>query len=91
MESDYASQLDLIAKLRGLPQAEKYIESVPESFRGELLYRTLLANCASQNNLIASEKIFNKMKDLDLPLTVFACNQLLLLYKKLDKKEREIK
>ncbi|KAL2991522.1 hypothetical protein AAZX31_10G000700 [Glycine max] len=87
MESDYASQLDLIAKLRGLPQAEKYIESVPESFRGELLYRTLLANCASQNNLIASEKIFNKMKDLDLPLTVFACNQLLLLYKKLDKKK----
>ncbi|KAL3030921.1 hypothetical protein AAZX31_02G000600 [Glycine max] len=87
MESDYASQLDLIAKLRGLPKAEKYIESVPESFRGELLYRTLLANCASQNNLIATEKIFNKMKDLDLPLTAFACNQLLLLYKKLDKKK----
>ncbi|TKY53764.1 Pentatricopeptide repeat-containing protein mitochondrial [Spatholobus suberectus] len=87
VESDYASQLDLIAKLRGLPKAEKYIESVPESFRGELLYRTLLANCASQNNLSATEKIFNKMKDLDFPLTAFACNQLLLLYKKVDKKK----
>ncbi|CAJ1966972.1 unnamed protein product [Sphenostylis stenocarpa] len=87
VESDYASQLDLIAKLRGLLKAEKYIQSVPESFRGELLYRTLLANCASQNNLAATEKIFNKMKDLDLPLTAFAYNQLLLLYKKLDKKK----
>ncbi|KAL2323779.1 hypothetical protein Fmac_028158 [Flemingia macrophylla] len=87
MENDYASQLDLIAKLRGLPKAEKYIESVPESFRGELLYRTLLANCASQNNLPAMEKIFNKMKDLDLPLSAFTCNQLLLLYRKFDKKK----
>ncbi|KAK7393751.1 hypothetical protein VNO78_22315 [Psophocarpus tetragonolobus] len=87
LESDYASQLDLIAKLRGPPKAEKYIESVPESFRGELLYRTLLANYVSLNNLTAAEKIFNKMKDLDLPLTTFACNQLLLLYKKIDKKK----
>ncbi|XP_020235951.1 pentatricopeptide repeat-containing protein At1g80270, mitochondrial [Cajanus cajan] len=87
MENDYGSQLDLIAKLHGLPKAEKYIESVPESFRGELLYRTLLANCASQNNLSATEKVFNKMKDLDLPLSAFTFNQLLLLYKKIDKKK----
>ncbi|KAL9319469.1 hypothetical protein ACSQ67_015986 [Phaseolus vulgaris] len=86
VESDYASKLDLIAKLRGHQKAEKYIESVPQSFRGELLYRTLLANCASQNNLVATERIFNKMKDLDLPLTSFTCNQLLMLYRKLDKK-----
>lgn len=86
MESDYASKLDLIAKLRGHQKAEKYIESVPQSFRGELLYRTLLANCVSQNDLVASERIFNKMKDLDLPLTSFTSNQLLMLYKKVDKK-----
>lgn len=77
----------MIAKLRGLQKAEKYIESVPESFRGELLYRTLLANCVAQNNMMETERIFNKMKDLDLPLTTFTCNQLLLLYKKLDKKK----
>ncbi|BAT96701.1 Pentatricopeptide repeat-containing protein [Vigna angularis] len=86
-ERDYVSKLDLIAKLRGLQKAEKYIESVPESFRGELLYRTLLANCAGQNNMMAAERIFNKMKDLDFLLTTFTCNQLLLLYKKLDKKK----
>ncbi|KAE9595047.1 putative tetratricopeptide-like helical domain, pentacotripeptide-repeat region of PRORP [Lupinus albus] len=87
MEKDYASQLDFIAKLRGLQKAEKYLETIPKSFRGELVYRTLLANCVSQNNLIKAEGIFNKMKDLDLPLTAFACNQLLLMYKRTDKKK----
>ncbi|KAJ1436020.1 Tetratricopeptide-like helical domain superfamily [Sesbania bispinosa] len=86
-EIDYASQLDLIAKLRGLPRAVKYIESVPESFRGELMYRTLLANYVSQNNLKKAEETFNKMKDLNFPVTAFACNQLLLIYKRVDKKK----
>ncbi|KAK7345943.1 hypothetical protein VNO77_16559 [Canavalia gladiata] len=87
VEKDYASRLDLIAKLRGIPKAEKYIETVPKSFRGELLYRTLLANCASQGNLKKAEEVFNKMKDLSLPVTAFACNQLLLMYKRVDKKK----
>ncbi|KAK7279311.1 hypothetical protein RJT34_24359 [Clitoria ternatea] len=86
VEKDYASRLDLIAKLHGLYKAEKYIERVPNSFRGELLYRTLLANCASQGNLKKTEETFNKMKDLGLPVTAFACNQLLLMFKKVDKK-----
>ncbi|BAT96702.1 hypothetical protein LR48_Vigan02g000800 [Vigna angularis] len=62
-------------------------ESVPESFRGELLYRTLLANCAGRSNIMATERIFNKMKDLNFPLTSFTCNQLLLLYKNLNKQK----
>lgn len=87
VERDYASQLDLIAKLHGLHKAEVYIEKIPESFRGEIIYRTLLANCVTQNNLKKAEEIFNKMKDLEFPLTPFACNQLLLLYKRTDKKK----
>ncbi|CAL0300839.1 unnamed protein product [Lupinus luteus] len=87
MEKDYASQLDFIAKLHGLHKAEKYLETIPISFRGELVYRTLLANFVSQNNLRRAEEIFNKMKDLQFPLTAFACNQLLLMYKRTDKKK----
>ena len=86
-EKEYASKLDLIAKLRGLPKAEKYIEHVPNSFRGELLYRTLLANCASLDNLRKTEETFNKMRELGFPVTAFACNQLLIIYKKIDKKK----
>ncbi|KAK7290772.1 hypothetical protein RIF29_05450 [Crotalaria pallida] len=87
IERDYASRVDLIAKFRGLQKAESYIDAIPESFRGEIIYRTLLANCVSLNNLKKAEEIFNKMKDLGFPLTQFVCNQLLLLYKRNDKKK----
>ncbi|XP_059646078.1 pentatricopeptide repeat-containing protein At1g80270, mitochondrial-like [Cornus florida] len=87
VERDYASRLDLIAKARGLQKAENYIEKIPESFRGELMYRTLLANCVVANNVKKAEEIFNKMKDLEFPVTSFSCNQLLLLYKRFDKKK----
>ncbi|KAI3677933.1 hypothetical protein L6452_37207 [Arctium lappa] len=86
-ERDYASRVDLIAKIRGLQQAESYIEKIPESFKGEVVYRTLLANCVLSTQTTKAEKVFNKMKDLKLPLTAFACNQLLLLYKRTDKRK----
>ncbi|KAI3951734.1 hypothetical protein MKW98_013792 [Papaver atlanticum] len=73
-ERDYASRLDLISKIRGLVVVEHYIESIPKSVRGEIIFRTLLANCVSDEKL-------NKAK------APFACNQLILLYKKLNKKK----
>lgn len=87
VERDYAARLDLIAKVRGLQKAENYIEKVPASFRGEVIYRTLLANCVVANNAKKAEEVFNKMKDLEFPVSAFSCNQLLLLYKRLDKKK----
>ncbi|GLT28024.1 hypothetical protein SLA2020_029820 [Shorea laevis] len=86
-ERDYAARLDLIAKVRGLQKAENFIEMVPKSFRGELIYRTLLANCVFLNNGKKAEMVFNRMKDLEFPITAFACNQLLLLYKRHDRKK----
>ncbi|KAL4273360.1 hypothetical protein GQ457_13G010970 [Hibiscus cannabinus] len=87
VERDYASRVDLIAKVHGLQKAEDYIQAIPKSSRGEVIYRTLLANCVTSNHLKKAEEVFNKMKDLEFPITAFACNQLLLLYKRLDKKK----
>lgn len=87
VERDYASRLDLIAKVHGFYNAENYIEKIPKSFRGEVIYRTLLANFVAANNVKKAEEVFNKMKDLEFPVTSFACNQLLLLYKRLDKRK----
>ncbi|KAL8489317.1 hypothetical protein ACS0TY_024799 [Phlomoides rotata] len=86
-DKNYASRLDLIAKVKGLYSAENYIKQIPESFRNEKVYRTLLANCVSTTNVKKGEQLFNKMKDLGFPITCFACNQLLLLYKRTDKKK----
>ncbi|XP_043693741.1 pentatricopeptide repeat-containing protein At1g80270, mitochondrial-like [Telopea speciosissima] len=87
VERDYASRIDLIAKVRGIQKAEQYIGKIPESFRSEIIYRTLLANCVAATNAKKSEEVFNKMRDLDFPISGFACNQLILLYKRLDKKK----
>ncbi|EXB28632.1 hypothetical protein L484_003155 [Morus notabilis] len=87
VERDYASRVDLIAKVYGLEKAEKHIDRIPNSFRGEIVYRTLLANCVQAYNLKKSEEVFNKIKDLEFPITEFACNQLILLYKRTDKRK----
>ncbi|XP_022967740.1 pentatricopeptide repeat-containing protein At1g80270, mitochondrial-like [Cucurbita maxima] len=87
IERDYASHIDLIAKVRGLPRAEHYVEKIPKSFRGETIYRTLLANCVVANNVKKAEDVFTKIKDLGFPITAFSCNQLLLLYKRHHKKK----
>lgn len=86
-ERDYAARLDLIAKIRGLHKGEVYIERIPESFRGELVYRTLLSNYAATSNVRKAEAVFNKMKDLGFPRTSYACDQMLTLYKRVDKKK----
>ena len=44
-EQDHAARLDLITKVHGIQKAEKYIENIPKSFKGELVYRTLLTCC----------------------------------------------
>lgn len=86
-ERDYASRLDLISKVRGLHKGEVYIKRVPESFRGELVYRTLLSNYAATSNVRKAEEVFKKMKDLGFPLSTFACDQMLILYKRVNKKK----
>ncbi|KAK6944465.1 Pentatricopeptide repeat [Dillenia turbinata] len=87
IERDYASHVDLIAKVRGLPKAESYIEKMPKELRGEVIYRTFLANCVKASNVKKAEEVFNKMKDLEFSVSTFSCNQLLILYKRMDKKK----
>ncbi|KAJ0264167.1 Pentatricopeptide repeat-containing protein [Hirschfeldia incana] len=86
-EANYASQLDLVAKVHSLQKAEAFLNDIPESFRGEVVYRTLLANCVLKLHVKRAEDLFNKMRELKFPTSVFACNQLLLLYSKHDRKK----
>ncbi|PON48650.1 Pentatricopeptide repeat [Trema orientale] len=81
-ERNYASHLDLIAKVHGLKKAADYLERIPDSNRGELAYRTLLANCVRANNMKKAENVFEKMKDFGFPMSTFSYNQLLILYKR---------
>ncbi|XP_071737593.1 pentatricopeptide repeat-containing protein At1g80270, mitochondrial-like [Rutidosis leptorrhynchoides] len=86
-ERDYASRIDFIAKMRGFHKAESYFNIIPESFKGEILYGTFLANAVLNTNMKKAEQIVNKMKELKLPITIFICNQLIISYKRTDKKK----
>ncbi|CAN6180519.1 unnamed protein product [Urochloa humidicola] len=81
-ERDYASHLDLVARNHGLEAAQKYMERVPEPFRNEVLYETLIVNCVCLDDVQKAEQVFNEIRELSLPLTVSACNQMILLYKR---------
>ena len=85
-EQHHASHLDLIVKLQGIQRAERYIEDIPKSFRGELVHGALLAGFVHVRDMRKAEALFKKMRDLEFPITVYACNQMITLYKKLDKK-----
>ncbi|KAE8038442.1 hypothetical protein FH972_010953 [Carpinus fangiana] len=85
-EQHHASRLDLIVKMQGIRRAERYIEDIPKSFRGELVHGALLAGFVHVRDMRKAEALFKKMRDLEFPITVYACNQMITLYKKLDKK-----
>ncbi|XP_030966579.1 pentatricopeptide repeat-containing protein At1g80270, mitochondrial-like [Quercus lobata] len=85
-EQDHAARLDLIAKVHGIQKAEKYIENIPKNFKGELVYRTLLTCCVHLINMKKAEAVFKKIRELEFPITIDACNQMIILYKRLDKR-----
>ncbi|KAI3933060.1 hypothetical protein MKW92_005217 [Papaver armeniacum] len=85
----YVARLGSIAKRRGMALAEKYVESIPETYRGVKVYETLLCNYVAVGNVKKAEQVFEKMRDLGFPLSGFACQQMILLYKKFDKKKIE--
>ncbi|KAL6839041.1 hypothetical protein ACP4OV_031095 [Aristida adscensionis] len=86
-ERDYACHLDLIARNHGIEAAQKYIERVPKPFRNEVLYETLLVNCVCLSNVKKAEEVFKEIRNLFLPLTISACNQMILLYKRVARRK----
>ncbi|XP_057785370.1 pentatricopeptide repeat-containing protein At1g80270, mitochondrial-like [Salvia miltiorrhiza] len=86
-DANHVSRVDLIAKVQGFFKAENYVKNLPVSLRTETVYRTLLANAVSAANVRKAEELFNKIKGLGHPISSFSFNQLLLLYKRIDRKK----
>ncbi|KAI3933058.1 hypothetical protein MKW92_005215 [Papaver armeniacum] len=87
-EKDYATRLDLIAKRRGMALADKYMKnSIPETCKGQTVYGTMLSNYVSVGDVKNAEQVFEKMRELGFPVSGFVCQQMILLYKKFDKRK----
>ncbi|KDP24140.1 hypothetical protein JCGZ_25797 [Jatropha curcas] len=85
---DAASQLDLISKVYGLEEAEKYFSSIPENSRGYRVYSALLNCYAHTKCLEKAGALMEKMKVLRFIRTPQPYNLMLNLYSQMGKYEK---
>ncbi|KAK9085253.1 hypothetical protein Sjap_025664 [Stephania japonica] len=80
LPGDMAIRLDLISKIHGLEEAEKYFDSIPEQSKGIQTYGALL-NCYAHNKSVdKAEALMQKMKELGLAMNALPYNVLLNLF-----------
>ncbi|KAF8104784.1 hypothetical protein N665_0168s0026 [Sinapis alba] len=79
-DGDIAIRLDLIAKVYGLREAEKFFEKIPIERRNYHLYGALLNCYASKKVFHKADELFQKMKDLGFLRGCLPYNVMLNLY-----------
>lgn len=85
--SDAAVQLDLIAKVHGVDQAEEYFNSIPEGSTKFPVYDALLHCYADAKRVEKAEAIMQKMRELGCARTL-TYNNMMNLYSKTGKHDR---
>ncbi|KAG0459160.1 hypothetical protein HPP92_022288 [Vanilla planifolia] len=86
--SDHAIQLDLVAKARGISDAEEYFMNLQESAKNHLTYGTLLNCYCKELKSDKAEALVEKKKELNFMSTAMAYNSLMMLYSKTHQPER---
>ncbi|ESQ50461.1 hypothetical protein EUTSA_v10001972mg [Eutrema salsugineum] len=79
-EGDVAIRLDLIAKVGGLGEADRFFEKIPVERRSYHLYGALLNCYASKKVLHKAEQVFQEMKELGFLRGCLPYNVMLNLY-----------
>ncbi|XP_068642753.1 pentatricopeptide repeat-containing protein At5g09450, mitochondrial [Aristolochia californica] len=79
-DHDYAVRIDLITKVFGTSSAEEFFEGLPPIAKTGETYTALLHSYASAKQIEKAEKLFARIKELKLALTVLMCNELMTLY-----------
>lgn len=80
MSGDYAIQLDLIAKIRGLNSAEKFFEDLPEKMIDPLTCSALLHTYVQHKESEKAEALMKKMLESDFLKSPVPYNHMLSLY-----------
>ncbi|KAG6722582.1 hypothetical protein I3842_03G168000 [Carya illinoinensis] len=86
---DIAIRLDLISKVHGLEEAEKYFDSIPDTSRITIHVYGALLNCyAEHKSLDKAEATMQKMRELGFLKTSLSYNVMLKLYSQMGKTEK---
>ncbi|XP_022764060.1 pentatricopeptide repeat-containing protein At2g20710, mitochondrial-like [Durio zibethinus] len=85
---DMAVRLDLISKVHGVAQAEKYLDSIPVTMRTFQVYGALLNCYAHHKCLEKAEATMHNMRESGFPINVVSYNVMLNLYRNLGKHDK---
>ncbi|MED6145257.1 hypothetical protein PIB30_023500 [Stylosanthes scabra] len=77
---DFSTRLDLIAKVKGIEEAESYFDSIPNRSRASECYSSLLNCYARLRDVDKAERIMLQMRHLGFARSTLARNCLLNLY-----------
>ncbi|KAM5563753.1 pentatricopeptide repeat-containing protein [Rosa sericea] len=80
LAGDYAVQLDLIAKVRGMNSAEKFFEDLPEQMRDGMTCSALLHTYVQNKEAAKAEALVEKMKECGFVKNPLPYNHMLSLY-----------
>lgn len=80
VSGDYAIQLDLIAKIRGLNSAEKFFEDLPEKMIDPLTCNALLHTYVQHKEYEKAEALMKTMSESDFLKSPVPYNHMLSLY-----------
>lgn len=80
MPGDYAVHLDLISKLRGLVNAEKFFEDLPENMRDRHTCTALLHTYVQNKMSAKAEALMEKMKECDFLQSPLPYNHMISLH-----------
>jgi pentatricopeptide repeat protein len=79
-DSDYAVHIDLMTKVFGIDAAERYFEGLPLPAKTSETCTALLHAYAGTKLIEKAEKLFERMKDSNLPLNALTHNEMMTLY-----------
>lgn len=79
---DVAIRLDLISKVQGVEQVEKYFNSLSKKLKGCAVYGALLKCYVDGGCVEKAEVIMEKMKGSEFPMQALDYNVMLTLYYK---------
>ncbi|KAA8526392.1 hypothetical protein F0562_008405 [Nyssa sinensis] len=88
LPGDVAVRLDLVSKVHGLEQAEKFFNSIPNTMRTYHVYGALLNCYAHEKSLEKAEAVMQKIRELGLLRISLSYNVMLNLYSKMGKHEK---
>ncbi|XP_074267803.1 pentatricopeptide repeat-containing protein At4g01990, mitochondrial-like [Silene latifolia] len=85
---NFTLRIDILHKLKGLAEAEKYFDGIPSAFKNQYVYKSLLSCYCADLETDKALATFKKMNEMGFASHVLTFNYVLNLYLKIKQPEK---